>query len=185
MRETRVIQARRLTTLLPAMTLAEAIETTRIHRVAGRTGDRTAWVTTRPCRAPHHPISEVGLIGGGQVPLPGTGRGGSSRLHARHPTLDRFEICAQLLSDLLHRYPCGIEPPGLVLSCTVGFAAAGVGAEEPVRPVCVERDFHPCTTPTAAAIVLIPVNSPGELEPERTQQVLGHQIYPSPSRLGS
>jgi predicted ATPase with chaperone activity len=41
--------ARRLTTILPAMTLAEAIETTRIHRVAGLTGDRTAVVTTRPC----------------------------------------------------------------------------------------------------------------------------------------
>jgi magnesium chelatase family protein len=40
--------ARRLTTILPAMTLAEAIETTRIHRVASLTGDRTAWVTTRP-----------------------------------------------------------------------------------------------------------------------------------------
>jgi magnesium chelatase family protein len=40
-------------------------------RVAGLTGDRTAWVTTRPCRAPHHTISDVGLIGGGQVPLPG------------------------------------------------------------------------------------------------------------------
>src|SRR5262245_28811598 len=47
--------ARRLTTILPAMTLAEAIETTRIHRVAGLTGDRTALVTTRPFRAPHHP----------------------------------------------------------------------------------------------------------------------------------
>jgi magnesium chelatase family protein len=44
--------ARRLTTILPAMTLAEAIETPRIHSVAGLTGDRTAWVTTRPCRAP-------------------------------------------------------------------------------------------------------------------------------------
>jgi magnesium chelatase family protein len=63
--------ARRLTTILPAMTLAEAIETTRIHRVAGLTGDRTAFVRTRPCRAPHHTISDVGLIGGGQVPMPG------------------------------------------------------------------------------------------------------------------
>src|ERR671935_2265389 len=63
--------ARRLTTILPAMTLAEALETTRIHRVAGLTGDRTALVTTRPCRAPHHPSSDVGLIGGGQVPMPG------------------------------------------------------------------------------------------------------------------
>jgi predicted ATPase with chaperone activity len=46
--------ARRLTTILPAMPLAEAIKTTRFHRVAGRTGDRTAWGTTRPCRTPHH-----------------------------------------------------------------------------------------------------------------------------------
>jgi magnesium chelatase family protein len=45
--------ARRLTTILPAMTLPEAIDTTRIHRVAGLTGDRLAWVTTRPFRAPH------------------------------------------------------------------------------------------------------------------------------------
>jgi hypothetical protein len=63
--------ARRLTTILPEMTLPEAIETTRIHSVAGLTGDRTAFVTTRPFRAPHHTISDVGLIGGGQVPLPG------------------------------------------------------------------------------------------------------------------
>jgi hypothetical protein len=54
-----------------AMTLAEAIETTRIHRVYGRTGDRTALVTTRPFRAPHHTISDAGLIGGGHVPMPG------------------------------------------------------------------------------------------------------------------
>jgi magnesium chelatase family protein len=63
--------ARRLTTILPEMTLAEAIETTRIHNVAGLTGDRTAVVTTRPFRAPHHTISDAGLIGGGQVPMPG------------------------------------------------------------------------------------------------------------------
>jgi magnesium chelatase family protein len=63
--------AHRLTTILPAMTLPEAIETTRIHRVAGLTGARTALVTTRPCRASHHTISDVGLIGGGQVLVPG------------------------------------------------------------------------------------------------------------------
>jgi Magnesium chelatase, subunit ChlI len=61
------VLARRLTTILPAMTLTEAIETTRIHRVAGLTGERTALVTTRPFRAPHHTISDAGLIGGGFV----------------------------------------------------------------------------------------------------------------------
>ena len=65
--------ARRLTTILPDMALAEAIETTRIHSVAGLTGRRTAFVTTRPCRAPHPTIADVGLIGGGQVPTPGEG----------------------------------------------------------------------------------------------------------------
>jgi magnesium chelatase family protein len=63
--------AHRLTTILPAMTRPEALETTRLHRVAGLTGARTALVTTRPCRAPHHTLSDVGLIGGGQVPRPG------------------------------------------------------------------------------------------------------------------
>jgi magnesium chelatase family protein len=53
------------------MPLAEAIETTRIHSVAGLTDGRTALVTTRPCRAPHQTISDVGRSGGGQVPMPG------------------------------------------------------------------------------------------------------------------
>jgi magnesium chelatase family protein len=69
--------ARRLLTTLPRMTFAEVLDTIHIHRVAGRTGARTALVTTRPCRAPHHTISDVGLIGGGQVPTPGEG----SRAH--------------------------------------------------------------------------------------------------------
>ena len=52
--------ARRRTTILPEMTLAEAIETTHIHRVAGLTGDPTALVTTRPWRAPTTPSSMWG-----------------------------------------------------------------------------------------------------------------------------
>jgi predicted ATPase with chaperone activity len=63
--------ARRLATLLPAMRLAAALETTRIHNVAGLTSGRTAVVPTRPFRAPHHTIADVGVIGGGQRPLPG------------------------------------------------------------------------------------------------------------------
>ena len=78
--------ARRLTTILPAMTLAEAIETTRLHRVAGLTGARPEVVTARPCRAPPHTISDVGVIGGGQVPRPG----GVSLAHS--PSLDLDEL---------------------------------------------------------------------------------------------
>jgi magnesium chelatase family protein len=62
--------ARRLPTILPAMTLAEAIETTRIHRVAGLSGAPHG-LGHRPCRAPHQTISDAGLIGRGHVPMPG------------------------------------------------------------------------------------------------------------------
>ena len=72
-----MIQARRLPAILPAMRLAAALDTTRMHRGGGRTDGRTALVTSRPCRAPYHAISDVGLIGGGQLPRPGEG----SRAH--------------------------------------------------------------------------------------------------------
>jgi len=62
--------AKRLPTILPALTLAEAIETTRVHSVMGLMHGR-ALVTTRPFRAPHHTISDAGLIGGGSIPKPG------------------------------------------------------------------------------------------------------------------
>jgi magnesium chelatase family protein len=81
------------------MTLPEAIETTRIHRIAGRTGDRLAWVTTRPCRAPHHTISDVGLIGGGQVPMPGEG----SRAHHGVLLLDERPACRRHVLEVLRQ----------------------------------------------------------------------------------
>jgi hypothetical protein len=81
--------ARRLTTILPAMTLAEAVETTRIHHVAGLTGERSALITTRPFRAPHRTISDAGLIGGGQVPMPGE----VSLAHNGVPVLEELPKC--------------------------------------------------------------------------------------------
>ncbi len=63
--------ARRLPTILPPLTLEEALETTKIHSVAGLLGHTTALVATRPFRAPHHTISDAGLIGGGRIPRPG------------------------------------------------------------------------------------------------------------------
>jgi magnesium chelatase family protein len=61
--------ARRLPSILPAMTQAEALEVTRIHSVAGTHAD--GLVANRPFRAPHHTISPSGLVGGGSVPRPG------------------------------------------------------------------------------------------------------------------
>ena len=63
--------ARRVPTILPRMTLEEALETTKIHSVAGKLRGDEAIVATRPFRAPHHTISDAGLIGGGANPRPG------------------------------------------------------------------------------------------------------------------
>jgi magnesium chelatase family protein len=63
--------ARRFPTILPPLTLEEALETTRIHSVAGLLPKNTALVGVRPFRAPHHTISDAGLIGGGHHPRPG------------------------------------------------------------------------------------------------------------------
>lgn len=63
--------ARRLPAILPDMALAESIETTKVHSVSGVLDHGSVLVTQRPFRSPHHTISDVGLIGGGQVPRPG------------------------------------------------------------------------------------------------------------------
>lgn len=63
--------AKRLPTILPDLTLDEALETTKIHSVAGLLESKQALITIRPFRSPHHTISDAGLIGGGHVPRPG------------------------------------------------------------------------------------------------------------------
>ena len=63
--------ARRLPTILPSMSLEEALETTKIHSVAGLLGAGKALCAVRPFRSPHHTISDAGLIGGGSNPRPG------------------------------------------------------------------------------------------------------------------
>ncbi len=63
--------SKRLATILPGMTFDEALQTTRIHSIAGLLRDDQPLLATRPFRSPHHSISDVALIGGGQVPKPG------------------------------------------------------------------------------------------------------------------
>jgi magnesium chelatase family protein len=63
--------ARRLPTVLPNLSLEEAISTTKVHSICGLLPARRALLATRPFRAPHHTISDAGLIGGGNVPRPG------------------------------------------------------------------------------------------------------------------
>lgn len=63
--------AKRIPSILPPMSLEEALETTKIHSVAGILQSEIALVATRPYRSPHHTISDAGLVGGGTYPQPG------------------------------------------------------------------------------------------------------------------
>ncbi|WP_370100054.1 YifB family Mg chelatase-like AAA ATPase [Xanthomarina gelatinilytica] len=63
--------AKRLPSILPPMTLEEALETTKIHSVVGRVKENTGLMAQRPVRSPHHTISNVALVGGGSYPQPG------------------------------------------------------------------------------------------------------------------
>ena len=63
--------AKRLPTILPPLSLSESLETTQIHSVAGKLSRDTSLISQRPFRAPHHTISQVALVGGGQNPQPG------------------------------------------------------------------------------------------------------------------
>ena len=63
--------AKRLPTILPPLSLHEALETTKIHSVAGKMPGNSSLVAQRPFRSPHHTISDVALVGGGGIPQPG------------------------------------------------------------------------------------------------------------------
>ncbi len=63
--------AKRVPTILPPLTLDEALETTKIHSISGSLPPHTALVARRPFRSPHHTVSDAGLLGGGSHPMPG------------------------------------------------------------------------------------------------------------------
>ncbi|MDE7369614.1 MAG: YifB family Mg chelatase-like AAA ATPase, partial [Muribaculaceae bacterium] len=65
------MMAKRLPSILPPLTLSEALETTKIHSVAGKLGKDSMLMTVRPFRSPHHTVSPVALVGGGSNPMPG------------------------------------------------------------------------------------------------------------------
>ncbi len=65
------MMAKRMPSILPPFTLDEALETTKIHSVAGQIGTNTALMSRRPFRSPHHTISDVAMVGGGTYPQPG------------------------------------------------------------------------------------------------------------------
>ncbi len=143
--------ARRLPTILPAMSLEEALETTKIHSVAGLLPPGAALVMERPFRAPHHTISDAGLIGGGAHPRPGEvslAHGGVLFLDElpefrknvlevlRQPLEDGFVTIARASSSL--SYPARFMLAAAMNPCRCGFWGA-VGQSCVCGPLEVER----------------------------------------------
>jgi magnesium chelatase family protein len=94
------------------MRVAAALDTAHIHRVAGGIGGRTAPVTSRPFRAPHHTISDVGLIdGGGQIPRPGEGSRAPQGVRCLDELLEFRRQVLEVLRQPLESGVTGIQSP--------------------------------------------------------------------------
>jgi magnesium chelatase family protein len=143
--------ARRLPTILPDMSLEEALETTKIHSVAGVLPPGAALVTNRPFRAPHHTISDAGMIGGGGYPRPGEvslAQGGVLFLDElpefrknvlevlRQPLEDGFVALSRAASSLC--YPARFMLAAAMNPCKCGYWGA-IGKSCVCGPLDVER----------------------------------------------
>lgn len=130
--------ARRLPTILPDMTVEEAIETTKIHSVSGVLPEKTALIATRPFRSPHHTISNAGLIGGGSIPRPGdvslahngvlfldeVGEFRRDVLEVlRQPMEDGFVTLSRALTTIT--YPCRVMLAAAMNPCPCGYYGDG------------------------------------------------------------
>ncbi len=135
--------ARRFPGILPTMTLDEALETTRIHSVAGILPPDTALVTERPFLAPHHTISDAGLVGGGAFPRPGE----ASLAHNGVLFLDELpefkrnvlEVLRQPLEDGI----VSIARAAITLTCPARFTL--VAAMNPCPCGYYGDPYHQCT----------------------------------------
>ena len=115
--------AKRLPSILPEMTMGEAMETTKLHSIAGVLPPGTPLITIRPFRAPHHTISAAGLSGGGPIPRPGelslANHGAVSRRAARVFPIVHGDPASAAGGRPHHHFPLS-EHLDLSLSCHLG-----------------------------------------------------------------
>jgi magnesium chelatase family protein len=132
--------ARRLPSIMPPLTREEALEVTKIHSVAGRLRPNQALITVRPFRAPHHTISDAGLVGGGTAPRPGEASLAHNgvlfldelpefRRHVldalRQPVEDGHVIIGRARSSIL--YPARFMLAAAMNPCPCGYYGSGHG----------------------------------------------------------
>ncbi len=175
--------ARRLSTILPPFTKQEAVETTKIHSIAGMLRPGAALVATRPFRSPHHSISDAGLVGGGSTPRPGE----ISLAHGGVLFLDELpefrknvlEVLRQPLEDgfiTISRASGTVRFPGrVILAAAMNPCPCGYASDEARTCTCsaamVERYLSRVSGPLLDRIDLhlhVPAVPRGDLSCERS-----------------